>query len=216
MHFFLNICAKANSLCPGKFFPAAFFLAALWVFLPVAGVSYPSVNVDSTSAEKAILDSIPDTLLSVQREKFFTPRDSVLSNLARAGSTQPLQLSDRKPEKILSLRNISYVLVVIGLLILFLHFLRKFISRPMGTTSVGGHFQVLQQFHLGPKKSISLVKVYDRLLLLGVTETTITTILEITEEEEVDRILTRLDDSRKERQTNFREIYQGLLSRFKK
>ena len=69
---------------------------------------------------------------------------------------------------------------------------------------------------MGPKKTISLVKVYNRLLLLGVTETTITTLLEITEEEEVDQILTRISDSRKGQQTNFREIYQNLLSRFKK
>jgi len=60
------------------------------------------------------------------------------------------------------------------------------------------------------------VRVYNRLLLLGVTETTITTLLEITEQEEVDQILTRLNDSRKDQQTNFREIYQSLLSRFKK
>ena len=127
-----------------------------------------------------------------------------------------MQLSDRKPEKILSLRNISYVLVVIGLLILFLHLLRKVVSRPVGTASAGEHFQVLQQFHLGPKKSISLVRICDRLLLLGVTEATITSLLEITGEEEVERILARLDESRKERQSNFREIYQGLLSRLKK
>lgn len=216
MHFFLNICAKTNSLCPGKVFPAAFFLAVLWVFLPVAGVSYPSVNADSTPAEKTILDSIPDSLLRVQKGNFFTSSDSILNNLARAGSTRPLQLSDRKPEKIWSLRNIGYVLAVIGLLILFLHFLRKIVNRPMGASLIGEHFQVLQQFHMGPKKTISLVKVYNRLLLLGITETTITTLLEITEEEEVDQILTRISDSRKDQQTNFREIYQGLLSRFKK
>jgi len=127
-----------------------------------------------------------------------------------------LQLSDRKPEKIWSLRNIGYVLAVIGLLILFLHFLRKIVNRPMGASLISEHFQVLQQFHMGPKKTISLVKVYNRLLLLGVTETTITTLLEITEEEEVDQILTRIRDSRKDQQTHFREIYQSLLSRFKK
>lgn len=217
MRLFLDIiCARASALSPGRIFPVAFFLAALWVFLPVAGVSYPPVNADSTTTEETLFDSIPDTLLSVQREKFLTPRDSILNDLARAGSTQPLQLADRKPEKILSLRNVSYVLIVIGLLILFLHFLRKIVSRPMSAASAGEHFQVLQQFPLGPKKIISLVKIYDRLLFLGVTEATISTLLEITEKGEVDQILTQLDDSRKDQQTNFREIYQSLLSRFKK
>ena len=216
MHFFLNICAATVSHSPGKLFPAAFFLAALWLSLPSCGISSQALKEDSIRAEKTVADSIPQTQLSAQQGKSSTTRDSVLSNLARAGSTQPIQFSDRKPEKILSLRNISYVLIVIGLLILFLHFLRKFVNRPVGPASAGEHFQVLQQFHLGPKKSISLVKIYDRLLFLGVTETTITTLLEITGEEEVEQILAQLDDSRKERQTNFREIYQGLLSRFKK
>lgn len=216
MHFFLNICARTKSLCPGKVFPAAFFLAALWVFLPVAGVSYPSVNADSSITEEATSKSIPDSLVSRETDRLFKSRDSVLSGLVGEASTQPLQLSDRKPEKIWSLHNISYVLIVIGLLILFLHFLRKIVNRPMGAASIGEHFQVLQQFHMGPKKTISLVRVYNRLLLLGVTEATITTLLEITEQEEIDQILTRLNDSRKDQQTNFREIYQSLLSRFKK
>ena len=217
MHFLLGICFKTSTLSPGKVFPAVFFLATLLICLPAADPAYPAVEAESTPAEKTTIDSMPDTLLSGQREKIFAPGDSVLSNLAREASTQPLQLSDRKPAKILSLRNISYVLIVIGLLILFLHFLRKIVSRPMGgAASAGEHFQVLQQFHMGPKKSISLVKVYDRILILGVTETTITNLLEIEEEEEVEQILTRLAGSRKEQQASFREIYQGLLSRFKK
>ena len=154
--------------------------------------------------------------LSAGPESQPSKKDSILDYLRRSGSSWPLKLTYNQPDSILSLRNISYTLIVLALLVLFLHFLRKFVQRPISGVPSGEHFRVIQQFHLGPKKSVALVKLFDRLLLLGVTETSITTLSEISDAGEVERLLARLQDTGGGQAQNFREIYQGLLSRIKK
>ncbi len=109
----------------------------------------------------------------------------------------------------------SSILIVIGLLYLFLYLLRRFFQRPGGLGPASGQFQLLQQFHLGPKKHLALVKVCGRVLLLGVTEGSINTLLEISDETELKNILASIDNAPGAKVQNFREIYQGLLRRNK-
>ena len=108
------------------------------------------------------------------------------------------------------------ILIVIGLLLLFLYLLRRVIYRPPGAMAAGGEFEMLRQFHLGPRKSIYLVRVWDRLFLLGVTETSITRLTEITDPEEVANLQARLKSSHKVQGKQFREVYQDLVGKFKK
>ncbi len=108
------------------------------------------------------------------------------------------------------------ILIVIGLLLLFLYLLRRFIYRPPGAMAAGGEFEMLRQFHLGPKKSICLVRVWDRLFLLGVTETSITRLMEVTDPEEVANLQAQLKSSHRVQGKQFREIYQDLVGKFKK
>lgn len=110
---------------------------------------------------------------------------------------------------------ISSILIVIGLLYLFLYLLRRYFHRPGSVLSSGGQFQILQQFHLGPKKYLALVRLRGRVLLLGVTENSINTLLEISDEAEIKDILAGLDNAATAKGQNFREIYQGLIGRFK-
>ncbi|MBW7997687.1 MAG: flagellar biosynthetic protein FliO [Candidatus Glassbacteria bacterium] len=147
--------------------------------------------------------------------------DSVIQRLARQRTGEsrpgrPLDLSYDKPDSVFSVKNISMVLIVIGLLVLFLHFLRKFLVRPLGGGSPGGQFQVIRRFHLGPKKAVTLVKFFDRLLLLGVTESSITTLAEIDDPDEVRRIMSEAPKPGEEQAAGFKNIYQSLLSRGKK
>ena len=110
---------------------------------------------------------------------------------------------------------ISSILIVIGLLYLFLYVLRRYFHRPGSMLAGGGQFQLLQQFHLGPKKQLTLVRVCGRVLLLGVTENSINTLLEISDEAEIKNILNGLDKAAEPKGQNFQDIYQGLIGRFK-
>jgi len=166
-------------------------------------------NADSASAAQSDSVNAADSVVSAQEQ--------ALSEVARSRSTPGFDFALKKEDTGFNLLGIfSAILIVFGLLILFLHLLRKFVYRPLGGLTSGKHFQLLQQFHLGPKKTIALVKVYGKLLLLGVTESTITNLLEIQDEEEVADIESRINEARKNEGPNFRELYQGVLSRFKK
>lgn len=194
------------------------FVSAL-IFLSLAFTSARSVqgaDFPAAAPAVAVQDSPAVDTLSAGPESQPSKKDSILDYLRRSGSSGPLKLTYDQPDSILSLRNISYTLIVLALLVLFLHFLRKFVQRPISGVPSGEHFRVIQQFHLGPKKSVALVKLFDRLLLLGVTETSITTLSEISDAGEVERLLARLQDTGGGQAQNFREIYQGLLSRIKK
>jgi flagellar biosynthetic protein FliO len=143
--------------------------------------------------------------------------DSVIQRLAQARSdgqgNQPLDLKFESPAKIFSVKNISMVLIVIGLLVLFMHFLRKYLYKPIGGPAAGGQFQVVRQFHLGPRKSVALVRFAGKLLLLGVTESAINTLAEIDDPEEVERVLADAANPAANAAGAFKDIYHNLLSR---
>jgi len=102
---------------------------------------------------------------------------------------------------------------VIGLLVLFMHFLRKYLFKPIGTGLPGGEFQVVRQYHLGPKKTVALVRFAGRLLLLGVTDSNISTLAEIDDAEEVEKIVSSINGSGSNPGGSFRDIYRNLISR---
>ncbi len=145
--------------------------------------------------------------------------DSMVQRLSRTGGGQqphPLDIPYQQPDSVFSVKNVSMVLIVMGLLVLFLHFLRKFLFKPLGGGISGEQFRVIRQFHLGPKKSVTLVRLADRLLLLGVTDSTITTLAEIDDPDEVSRIVEDAAGEGGEQGGGFKNIYQNLLSRGKK
>jgi flagellar protein FliO/FliZ len=145
--------------------------------------------------------------------------DSMVQRISRADSGRallPLDIQYQEPVNAFSVWNISMVLVVIGLLVLFLHLLRKYLYRPLGAGVPSGQFHVIRQYHLGPKKSVTLVRFADRLLLLGVTDSSITTLAEIDDPDEVGRILNDAAGANGEQGGGFKDIYQNLLSRGKK
>lgn len=145
--------------------------------------------------------------------------DSMVQRLSHTESNRdsiPLDLTYQKPVKAFSIWNISMVMIVIGLLLLFLHLLRKYLYRPLGGGVPSGQFHVVRQYHLGPKKSVTLVRFADRLLLLGVTDSSITTLAEIDDPDEVGRIMNDAAGSNGEQAAGFKDIYQSLLSRGKK
>lgn len=110
---------------------------------------------------------------------------------------------------------ISSILIVIGLLYLSLYLLKRFFYRPSSSLAASGQFELIQQFHLGPKRNLTLIRVCGRILLLGVTDNSINTLMEISDEEELKGLLDGLKAGPGVKSQNFREIYQGLVGRLK-
>ena len=189
-------------------------LCTLLLFQGQVLASAPDTATDSAVAEQPSAGSA-----RIDSNGSIAAADSMVQRLSRTGGGQEphsLDLPYQPPDTVFSIKNISMVLIVIGLLVLFLHFLRKFMFRPLGGGITGEQFRVIRQFHLGSKKSVALVRFADRLLLLGVTDSTITTLAEIDDPEEVSRIVKDAAGSSSEQGGGFKDIYQNLLSRGKK
>ena len=202
-----SVSASARLPLPG----CLLLLCTLLLFQGQVLASAPATAADSTVAEQPQADST-----RIASTVPVAAADSMVQRLSRTGGAleaDPLDLPYQQPVSVFSVKNISMVLIVIGLLVLFLHFLRKFMFRPLGGGMSGGQFRVIRQFHLGSKKSVTLVRFADRLLLLGVTDSSITTLAEIDDPEEVSKIVEDTAGSAGGQVGNFKDIYQNLLSR---
>jgi flagellar biosynthetic protein FliO len=198
---------------PGPFLnrlPAARAVAALALSLVICLSAAPAnAAADSTAAlYVAAADSAaPDSL---------TPPPDTIPPWSARTSIPSFDFSEKKTAGAGNwVWMFSSILIVIGLLYLFLYLLRRFFHRPGSVLSSGGQFQILQQFHLGPKKYLVMVRVGGRVLLLGVTENSINTLLEISDETEIKDVLAGLNNAVAAKGQNFRDIYQGLIGRFK-
>lgn len=74
--------------------------------------------------------------------------------------------------------------LVIFILILFLaYFFTKYVGKHYGTSSMGaGHMETLDRIVLGPDRSLLLVRVAGKVLLLGITSQQITRLEELNPE----------------------------------
>lgn len=78
---------------------------------------------------------------------------------------------------LLVFRTFLCLVVVVGMIFLMIFILRKFLYKDKRAGD--DYLKVLGSTFLGPKKSVCLVKVMDRILVLGVTESSITLLSEI-------------------------------------
>lgn len=200
-----------------KYFLLFYFCLAAMLCVPDRAFSFPAEADRSAVQEKASTQSPADSLHVREADSLRDSKEGGLESIPGSRSSEPFDFSRHQKNSGISLIwVISAILIVFALLILFLHFLRKFVYRPLGGFASRGQFELLRQFHLGPKKSIALVKIFNRLFILGVTETSITTLSEIHDPQEVAEIESKFADPKKAQNPNFREIYQGFLSRVKK
>ncbi|MCE5272859.1 flagellar biosynthetic protein FliO [bacterium] len=206
-------CHRHN---PGRFFPVA-LPAALAVLLALALSAPASARTAADSARDSAAAVAACCHDSTVADSLRSPLDTIPA--WSAGTSAPrFDFSDE--HRIGSGGSgwvwvFSSILIVIGLLYLFLYLLRRFFQRPGSLGPASGQFQLLQQFHLGPKKQLALVKVCGRVLLLGVTDSSINTLLEISDEAELKNVLASFENAPGAKAQNFREIYQGLLRRNK-
>lgn len=78
---------------------------------------------------------------------------------------------------------IGWLVVVVVLLVFALWVLKKVLKLKGGPVISGGSIQILEIKHLDQKKSIALVKVLDRVLVVGCTDSSLSGLGELSPEE---------------------------------
>ena len=104
--------------------------------------------------------------------------------------------------------------LIIGLIYVSLYLLKRYVYRPISNNS-GGVFQILESTSIAPKKSLLLVKVLDRLLVLGVSESQINALAEI-EEASVRELVSKLKTNATHSGDNFQTYLGNFLKRAKR
>jgi flagellar protein FliO/FliZ len=87
--------------------------------------------------------------------------------------------------------------LVIGLIYLTMWALKRFVLGPQARTSTArlvGRLEVLDTTHLAPNRTVYLVEVADRVLVLGATQSTLSTLAEIKEPGAIDLLKARPAD----------------------
>lgn len=80
-------------------------------------------------------------------------------------------------------RMVAALIVVILCIYIGLFVLRKMMGKRHHAITDSGALQVLQTVHLAPRRSVSLIKVANRAVLIGVTDNQLSVLTELSEEE---------------------------------
>ncbi len=133
------------------------------VVLAVALAGLFMVNTDPVSADRSFDAGVLETADPAATD--------ALASSAQGGLTGAV------------VKMISALIVVVICVYLGLYLLKKLTGKKSGVVLKSDVLEVLQTTHLGPRKTISLVKVGDRSVLVGVTEQQISTITELDQKE---------------------------------
>ena len=101
-------------------------------------------------------------------------------------------------------KMVSALVIVIAVVYLGLYLLKKTMGKKYAGSSQGA-LEVLQTAYVGPHKSLSLVRVADRSVLVGVTESQISAITELTAEE-TERICGAVESATAEKTDSFARL----------
>ena len=101
------------------------------------------------------------------------------------------------------------LIIIVGLIYLTIFLLRKSIYKGSHGAS-GDLVRILSSVYLGPKRAIFLVKVAGRILVLGVTDETISTLSEITDEETISQIVSVSQEGKGTYPQKFSEYLSSL------
>ena len=101
---------------------------------------------------------------------------------------------------------IFYLIIVITIIYILAHYLKKLYLRP----NSGENMEVLEQLYLDSKKSLKLVKINNKIMLLGVSENNIELLAEWPE---ADFVINRKTDEANE---NFANKFKKVLAKYRR
>ncbi len=81
------------------------------------------------------------------------------------------------------------LLLIIGLIFATVYLLRKYVYRGYSGSGSAEGLRILSQIQIQPKKFIALLQVYNRLLIVGISDASMHTLTEFRDPEEVRAIL---------------------------
>ncbi|MBN2581664.1 MAG: flagellar biosynthetic protein FliO [Planctomycetes bacterium] len=168
---------------------------ALKVGLPPAGGDIP--RAESTQADIPARDNLQD-------------KTSDLEQNLIGGRSRDAEDGDSSPW----LSLLGPLVVVLGIMAVVLWAARKFVP---GMRRLGGSsaVRVLARTHLSPRQSITLVKVGQRILVVGQTADRLTTLAAITESDEVSQLLGECHSQTVENVSgSFKKVFRDVDSDF--
>ena len=114
--------------------------------------------------------------------------------------------ADPNPSPVSWWSTLAYLvslLAVFAFVVVMAYLAMRLLGGHLGRRLAGDGGRVLENLALGPRMSVCLVEMADRVFLLGVTEQNVTLLSEITDEEEIDRL---------RRQSLARSVDMGMFS----
>ena len=99
--------------------------------------------------------------------------------------------TDPKPSQMSWWSTLAYLVslvAVFAFVVVMAYFASKFLSGKFGRSISGTGGKMLEHLPLGPNKSVCIVEIGGRILLLGVTDQQITMLGEITDQQEIERL----------------------------
>lgn len=109
-------------------------------------------------------------------------------------------------------KGLFSLIIVLGLIIGLALFLKKFIYNRNGFRVSGGLVKVVSTTFIGPKKSIHLIKVIDKILVVGVTDSQMQTLAEFKEGDISNTLVEnrKVDESTKQFSGYFSQIFDKV------
>ncbi len=113
-------------------------------------------------------------------------------------------------------KMVSALFIVIVCIYMSIFLLKKGMGKKFSSNSELNSLELLETTYLGPKKSVSLVRVAGKSVLLGITETQISILTELGEEETAALLSKTQQEVAPSVSIDFKSIFEKVATRFKK
>ncbi|MDD3733215.1 MAG: flagellar biosynthetic protein FliO [candidate division Zixibacteria bacterium] len=171
-------------------------LLTVGVVLAAALTGLLVINIDRVAADKA---AAPAGLYRVADESQETAMSG--DNAYHGGS---VALS--------TVKMVSALAVVLVCIYLGIYLLKRMMGRRYAAGGGNGILQVLETAYVGPKKTVSLIRVAERSVLIGVTDNQISMLTELGAEETAALSAGNIDTTGE----GFNQLFKSAIERFKK
>jgi len=110
-------------------------------------------------------------------------------------------------------KTIFSLVLIIALIFGVVFLLKRFFGKQLPGSVNREWFQVIARIPLQPRQSLWLVKVVDRVLLLGVTESGITKLTEFEQSAELRQVISSLENSQRFSDSGFLQLLKKQIDR---
>lgn len=108
------------------------------------------------------------------------------------------------------LKTLGSLVIIILLIFGILYLFKKYIYKDYGIKGTPNNIKILTHLILQPKKIIYFIKVFDKILILGVSENNINILSEITDISEIDKFQDSLNKSNAGKKDFFEYLKENM------